>query len=274
MNEQTYLLNAQGLKKYFPITAGILKKEVGYVKAVDDVDFHIAYKEVLAIVGESSSGKSTTARMIMRLIEPTSGKIEFLGQEVLQLNEQELKEVRKNCQMVFQNPYGSLNPRKTIEKSIGEALTYHHLVSNFAEEESRVVEILKLVGLSESMLYRYPHELSGGQQQRVCIGRAIATNPKLIICDEALSALDLSVQAQILNLLMDLQEQLGLSYLFISHDLSVVRHFADRVAVMHKGKIVETATTEELFENPQNDYTQHLLASIPVANPTERKRKS
>ncbi len=258
------ILQVRGLKKYFPITAGILRKEVGNVKAVDGVDFTINPGEVVGLVGESGSGKSTAARTAIRLIEPTAGEIHFLGKDLMSLTKEQLRIERPKVQMVFQDPYASLNPRQTIGESIGEGLSYHGLVNNKSEERERVAEVLALIGLSTMVMDRYPHQFSGGQQQRICIGRAIAMNPRLIVCDEAVSALDVSVQAQILNLLVDLKEKLGLSYLFISHDLSVIRHICDYVLVMHKGKVVESAPVEELFENPQDGYTKALLSAIPI----------
>lgn len=269
--KQPPILEVKNLKKYFPILKGVLKRPVGVVKAVDGIDFHVEHKEVLALVGESGSGKSTAARACIRLIEPTEGQIILDNRNLLELNKKELKDFRTVAQMVFQDPYGSLNPRKTIGKSIGEVLIYHQIAANEDEAQDRISTILKHVGLSPGLMHRYPHELSGGQQQRICIGRAIACNPKLLICDEALSSLDVSVRAQILNLMIDLKEEFGLSYLFITHDLSVVKHFADRVAVMQAGKIVETAKTVELFENPQNVYTKKLLSAVPVTHPGKRK---
>jgi ABC-type oligopeptide transport system ATPase subunit len=215
-------------------------------------------------VGESGSGKSTAARTAIRLVEPTAGEIHFLGKDLMSLTKEQLRTERPKVQMVFQDPYASLNPRQTIGESIGEGLSYHGLVKNKSEERERVAEVLSLIGLSTMVMDRYPHQFSGGQQQRICIGRAIAMNPRLIVCDEAVSALDVSVQAQILNLLADLKEKLGLSYLFISHDLSVIRHICDYVLVMHKGKVVESAPVEELFENPQEEYTKALLSAIPI----------
>lgn len=260
------LLRVRHLKKYFPITKGLLRTNVGYIKAVDDISFDIAESEVLGLVGESGSGKSTAARAAIRLIEPTSGEITFQGQDVMAMSLNTIrKKLRREIQIVFQDPYASLNPRKSIAESLGEGLIYHGLVKTSEEMEVYLEEILRKIGLRNDVLGRYPHELSGGQQQRICIGRAIAMRPKLIICDEAVSALDISVRAQILNLLLDLKEEFGLSYLFISHDLSVVRYMSKRMIVMYRGKIVEEGDTESIFNDPQQAYTKALLAAIPKA---------
>lgn len=269
MND-TPLLQVKELKKYFPIYRGLLRRQVGWIKAVDGIDFSIPSHSVLGMVGESGSGKSTAARSVIRLIEPTEGRITFAGKDVLSFDREQLKSFRKEVQIVFQDPYSSLNPRKKIRESIGEPLRYHQLVSNPHELEKQVVDVLAQVGLNPDYLERYPHELSGGQQQRVCIARAMILKPKLIICDEAVSSLDVSVQSQILNLLRDLKEQFGLSYLFVSHDLSVVRYIANNIIVFYQGRIVESGSTEEIFASPTHEYTQKLLKAIPVSHPNRR----
>lgn len=252
------LLIVKDLVKHFPIYSGVIRKEVGAIKAVDGISFHVNPGEIVGIVGESGSGKSTAARATIHLLKPTSGSIIFDGQD---LNDWNLKKLRLEVQMVFQDPYASLNPRKTIFINIGEALQYHQIVKTKEELYERCLSVLSMIGLGKEALDRYPHEFSGGQQQRICIGRAIALSPKLIVCDEAVSSLDVSIQAQILNLLYKLKQDLGLSYLFISHDLNVVHHFCDRVLVMFKGKIVEEGSVQTVFSNPQHPYTQRLLAS-------------
>lgn len=264
----TTLLKVHNLKKYFPIVSGPLRKQVGTVKAVDGISFAINAGEVVGIVGESGSGKSTAARAAIRLIEPTAGEITFESTNLSALKSEALRHWRKNVQMVFQNPYTSLNPRKTIGDAIGEPLLYHNLVSSHDEMEARIEEVLQQVGLSRDVLNRYPHEFSGGQQQRICIGRAIAMRPKLIICDEPLSSLDVSIQAQVLNLLDDLRKSLNISYLFITHDLVVARYLCDRILVMQHGKIVEEGETDRLFAAPHSPYTQKLLKAIPPLRPT------
>ncbi len=270
MNQIQPLLEVRGLKKYFPIYSGVFRRQTGSVKAVDGIDFFVNEGEILGIVGESGSGKSTAARATVRLIEPTAGQVSFCGLDFLSLADKQLRSMRKDMQMVFQDPYASLNPRKTIAQSIGEGLLYHDLVKDGSEKEGAIENVLKKVGLLPDAMMRYPHEFSGGQQQRICIGRAIALSPKLVICDEAVSALDVSVQAQILNLLLELKESLNLSYLFISHDLSVIRYLCDRVIVLLEGKVVEEGRVEQVFSDPQHAYTKRLLSSIPVEHPSQR----
>lgn len=265
------ILSVNGLKKHFPIYRGVFRTQVGTVKAVDGVDLRIAPGEVVGLVGESGCGKSTLARTVMRLVEPTAGSIEFMGQDFCALRGAGLLAARRNMQMVFQDPYASLNPRKSIGESLSEPLLYHAVVESRQEARRVVAAVLKQVGLSSDVMNRYPHMFSGGQQQRICIGRAIALRPKLLVLDEAVSALDVSVQAQILNLLHQLKQELSLSYLFISHDLSVVKHICDRVVVLYMGKVVEEAPVEKLFADPQHPYTQALLSAIPVEHPSQRK---
>jgi len=261
------LLKVEGLKKYFPVTSGLFRHVIGQVKAVDDVDFSIKKGGITGLVGESGSGKSTAARAAIRIVEPTEGTILYNGIDLRTLSKDEMRRLRPEIQMVFQDPYSSLNPRLSIGESIGEALLYHGLVKNMSEQHDQVAQVLHRIGLSSDVMYRYPHQFSGGQQQRICIGRAIALRPKLIFLDEAVSALDVSVQAQILNLLIELKENLNLSYLFISHDLSVVKHICDYVYVMNKGKVVEKGSVEEIFNNPKEPYTQELLRSILPSHP-------
>lgn len=265
------LLEVKGLKKHFPVVSGFFRHVTGYVHALDGVSFDLGRGEVLGIVGETGCGKSTLGRTVLRLVEPTAGKVLFLGRDVLAFDRNELKQFRKQAQIVFQDPYASLNPRKTVRECIGESLIYHGLVKSTGEQKERVAEVLKQVGLSPDAMFRYPHQFSGGQQQRICIGRAIALNPQLIVCDEALSALDVSVQAQILELLQELKERLALSYLFISHDLSAVRYLCDRVIVLYLGQMMETATVQGIFDDPHHPYTQALLASMPKNHPLQQK---
>jgi oligopeptide transport system ATP-binding protein len=260
------LLQINNLKQYFPTKKGLLSRSMDYVKAVDDISFTIYEGETFGLVGESGCGKSTTGRMILRLIEPTDGEVIYKGQNILDLPKDRMQKLRKEIQIIFQDPYSSLDPRFTIGKTIGEILDIHDMAKG-KERKKRVVQLLEAVGLGAQHLNRYPHEFSGGQRQRIGIARALALNPSLLICDEPVSALDVSVQAQIVNLMQDLQEEFKLTYLFISHDLSVVHHVCDRIAVMYIGKIVEMADKETLFKDPAHPYTQALLSAIPVTNP-------
>ncbi len=271
MAAEEKLLEIKNLKKYFPVKAGVFRRTVGYVKAVDDISFFIKNGETLGLVGESGCGKSTTGRTILRLLEATSGEIWFEGRNLLDLNKREMRSMRKEMQIIFQDPYASLNPRMTVEGIVGEPLDIHNLVSNKKERREKVKQILKSVGLSEEHMKRYPHEFSGGQRQRIGVARALAVDPSLIISDEPVSALDVSIQAQVINLMQDLQAEYGLTYLFIAHDLSVVKHISDRIAVMYLGKIVELCEKRELFKNPMHPYTQSLLSAIPIADPTAKK---
>ncbi|MEH7333163.1 dipeptide ABC transporter ATP-binding protein [Neobacillus drentensis] len=266
------LLEVDHLKQYFPVKTDSVFKPKNYVKAVDDVSFHLYEGETLSIVGESGCGKSTTGRAILRLDEPTDGKVLYSGQNILDFNKKEMRELRGDLQVIFQDPFASLNPRQTVKQILNEAMAIQQVVPKEKRME-RMLELLGYVGLPEEALDRYPHEFSGGQRQRIGIARALAVNPKLIICDEAVSALDVSIQAQILNLLKKLQNQFQLTFLFISHDLSVVRHISDRVMVMYLGKVVEIAEKKALFDSPHHPYTKALLSSIPVPNPTFSREK-
>jgi oligopeptide/dipeptide ABC transporter ATP-binding protein len=266
------ILEVNNLKKWFPIHGGLMLKVEGYVKAVDDISFKVYRGETLGLVGESGCGKSTLARSVLRLIEPTSGEVYFEGTDIIKLNPKQMREKRKDMQIIFQDPFGSLNPKMRVGQIIGEPLKVHG-VGTDVEINKRVEELLSIVGLKPEHTKRYPHEFSGGQRQRIVIARALALNPKLIICDEPVSALDVSVRSQILNLLEDLQKELGLTYLFISHDLSVVEHICSRVAVMYLGSVVELAAKDELFNNPLHPYTKALLSAIPTIDVESRKEK-
>ena len=261
------LVRVDNLKKYFPITRGIVvQRHVGDIKAVDGISFEIREGETLGLVGESGCGKSTTGRTVLQLYRPTAGSVYFEDENLIEMKGEQLRRQRRKMQMIFQDPYASLNPRMTVGNIVGEPLEVHNVASG-RERQDRVQELLQLVGLNPYFVNRYPHEFSGGQRQRIGVARALALNPSFIVCDEPISALDVSIQAQVVNLLEDLQEDLGLTYLFIAHDLSMVRHISDRVAVMYLGKIVELTDRDALYSNPQHPYTEALLSAVPIPDP-------
>ncbi|MBI6874552.1 ABC transporter ATP-binding protein [Clostridium aciditolerans] len=266
------MVKVEHLKKYFPITGGVFQRVVGHVKAVDDVSFEVKVGETLGLVGESGCGKSTTGRTLLRLIEKTNGNVFFNDRDIYKLNKNEMRKLRTKMQIIFQDPYSSLNPRMTVGEIVGEALLDHELCSK-ADVKDRVLETLEICGLASYHMKRYPHEFSGGQRQRIGIARSLIFNPEFIVADEPVSALDVSIQAQIINLLTDLQQKRGFSYLFISHDLSVVQHISHRIGVMYLGSLVELAEKEELFKNPLHPYTKALLSAVPVPDPTLKRNR-
>lgn len=270
--KKTVLLEVKNLKKYFPVTAGFISRVVGHVKAVDDVSITVGEGETVGMVGESGCGKTTFGRSILRLIEPTSGEIYFRGENVLEKTGRDLRSLRRNMQIIFQDPYSSLNPRKTVLTIVGEALKVHGICRG-QERFDLVADLLEKVGLAPEYMNRYPHEFSGGQRQRIGIARAIALNPSFIVCDEPVSALDVSIQAQVINLLIRLRDEMNLAYLFIAHDLSVVKHISNRIVVMYLGRMAEVADKDDLFAEPLHPYTRALLSAVPVADPEHKTRR-
>ena len=272
MDDNNFLLRVENLVKHFPIMRGIFQKQVGAVRAVDDVSFEVKRGETLGLVGESGCGKSTTGRAVLQLYRPTSGSVYYDGVDLTKLKGEDLRKMRRKMQMIFQDPYASLNPRMTVGEIIREPLLVHNVATE-ADADDRVKQLLELVRLNPSFATRYPHEFSGGQRQRIGIARALALQPSFIVCDEPISALDVSIQAQVVNLLEELQDKFGLTYLFIAHDLSMVRHISDRVAVMYLGVVVETATRDELYKNPLHPYSQALLSAVPIPDPVKESTR-
>lgn len=270
---QEPLIEVRNLVKRFPVKGGFFGKEIGAVQAVSDVSFSIQRGETLGLVGESGCGKSTLGRCILRLIEPTSGQVFYRGQDITQLPTAEMRKLRRKLQIIFQDPFASLNPRMTVEEILREPLEIHDLYGSSADRMKRIHQLLDLCGLRRESVSRYPHEFSGGQRQRICIARALAVEPEFIVCDEPVSALDVSIQAQIINLMMDLQKELGLTYLFVAHDLKVVEHISNRVAVMYLGQIAELAGSDELYSRPRHPYTKALLSAIPIPDPERKKER-